>query len=363
MAEEGFAMNTDNDPDFSHRPRFRFPSGRKIGVHVLSEYVFCPRAAVIASESEGDGGDEEPNLGPRLDLVIDYHEHSFVEALKLGWGEMRLWLTLIAATVFIVMIVGYMTSLTTGFILSLPVFILLAKCCETLMQITALVRGQSLYRKAPEVEIDPHASEIRRLNWWSLRKAGFDCSKAPDRFEDTAGRMAGKPWRLLKKGSLVIPVIRRQRNGKDWGPQHEVRLSAYCDLIEKCTGGTSPFGVILFADTSDCVIIPNTAARQATYTQTMKNVSHFFAIQSEGTHTPTAPSDQRCTACPFGKPRLFRRNNSETIVNGKPLSAYTTNSHRPDGQLRGEFHSPCGDHFRWVPPHKEAVTLGIAKSQ
>ena len=37
-------------------------------VHVLSEHVFCPRAAILALESGEDEGDEEPWLGPRLDL-------------------------------------------------------------------------------------------------------------------------------------------------------------------------------------------------------------------------------------------------------------------------------------------------------
>ena len=34
---------------------------------------------------------------------------------------------------------------------------------------------------------------------------------------------------------------------------------------------------------------------------------------------------------------------------------------RSDGQLRGAFHCDCGDRFKWVPPHKDAIGLGIAR--
>lgn len=362
MAEEGFPMNTGNDPDLSLRPRFRFPSDQKIGVHVLSEYVFCPRAAVIASESNGDGGDEEPNLGPRLDLVIDYHEHTFVEALKLAWGETRLWVTLLAAGVFIVMIVGYLTSVATSLVLSLPVFILLARCWETVKQIAALVRAQRQYRNAPDVVIDQHASDIRNLSWWSLRKAGFECSKAPDRFEVPNCRVVGKPWRLLKKGGLMIPVIRRRRGSLQWGAQHEVRLSAYCDLIEKCTGGEAPFGVVLFSGTDSCVVIPNNKIRQETYKEALKHAIRLMAPPNDGPPT-SPPSDDRCSGCVNGKPRLFQPGKSDTVLDGKPLSACTANSVYPDGNFRGAFHSICGDRFRWAPPHQDAIALGIARQQ
>lgn len=358
-------MTAADDSDFSPASRFKFSTPRKIGVHVLSEHVFCPRAALIAYESGSDAGDEEPNLGPLLNLFIDYNEHKFIEAIHQAWGNMRLWLTLMAPSVFFVMLAVYLQSLLAGLVLSLPVFILLAKCWDTLTHIIALVREQARYKAAPEVVIDPEPTEIKRLSWWSLRKAGFDCNKPPDPFEDPASNLAGKPWRQLKKGSIVIPVIRRRRGNSEWGPQHEVRIAAYCHLCEKCTTGTAPFGVILFAGTSDCAIIPNTSARHMLFERAFKSVANFLERQAApGAEPPGPPTDRRCFGCPHGKPRLFQQGKSETILNGKPLLACTANSVRdPDGdrQFCGAFHSDCGDRFRWVPPHKEAIALGIAK--
>jgi len=357
-------MNAGDDSDFSPASRFRFPARRPIGVHVLSEHVFCPRAAVIAYESSGDVGDEEPNLGPRLDLFIDYNEHKFTEALQQAWGEMRLWLTLMAPAVLVVMLACYFHSVLAGLVLSLPVFILLAKCWDTLTHIIALVREQARYRAAPEVVIDPEPTEVKRLSWWSLRKAGFDCNKPVDALSDPDGAVNGRPWRMLRKGTIAVPVIRRHHGNADWGPQHEVRIAAYCDLIEKCTGGEAPFGVILFAGTSHCAIIPNTNARQTLYDRALKDVTKFLEIQAAGTHIPSTPTDHRCTGCPHGKPRKLQQGRSETISNGRPLPAYTTNSVRAsDGQVRGVFHCNCGDRFSWVPPHKDAINLGIAKAR
>jgi hypothetical protein len=363
MAEEDGPMNADDDTDLSRTARFQFPASRtsNIGVHVLSEFVFCPRAAVIASESGRDEGDEEPNLGPRLDLVIDYNEHRFVEALQQSWGEMRLWLTLMALAMLVAMVAGSLHSLTAGVILSLPVFVMLAKCWDTLANIIALVREQALFRSAPEMVVDLEPTEVKRLSWWSLRKAGFDCQKPPELFDHPAGHISGKPWRLLRRGSLMIPVIRRRLGNSEWGTQHEVRLSAYCDLIEKCTGGDTPFGVILFAGTSDCIIIPNNKTRQTTYERSLRAALKFMGPHRDGPPPTNPPTDTRCSSCPHGKPRVFQPGKSETVLNGKSLTTCAANSVRPDGQFRGEFHSTCGDRFRWTPPHKDAVDLNIAK--
>jgi hypothetical protein len=57
-------MNAAESSDF--RAEWRSPHLSRstrpaIGVHVLSEHVFCPRAAIIAQESAPDVGNEEPN--------------------------------------------------------------------------------------------------------------------------------------------------------------------------------------------------------------------------------------------------------------------------------------------------------------
>jgi hypothetical protein len=357
-------MTDGDDSDFSPASRFSFRTREEIGVHVLSEHVFCPRAALIADESGNDAGDEEPHLGPRLDMFIDYSEHEFTEALHKTWGEMWWFMTLLPAAILVVLLATYLHSPFAGLVLSLPVFLLVAKCWDALNNIIALVREQARYRAAPEFVIDSELTEITRLSWWSLRKAGFDCNKPPDTLQDPAGKLVGRPWRQLKKGGSIIPVVRRSRGNSEWGRQHEVRIAAYCDLIEKSEGAESPFGVILFSGTSDCVIIPNTNARHQLFDRAFKSVANFLERQAApGAEPPNPPRDSLCSGCPHGKPRQFQRGKSETISNGKPLPARATLSYRSDGQVRGTFHSDCGDRFKWDPPHKDAIALGIAQER
>ncbi len=332
-------------------------SPRKIGVHVLSEHVFCPRAGLIAQASGKDTGDEERNSGPRLDMFVHYNEHKFVEAIRVMWGRMRFWTLLLAAAGLVVACAVVFHSRMAGLVLSLPVFVFLAKCWDTLALIIALVREHEKYRAAPEVEFDPNSTEIRSMNWWSLRKAGFDCDIARDPLSAQDGQIIGKPWRILRKGAMAVPVIRRRRGSSDWHPQHIVRNAAYCDLIEKSYTAAAPFGVILFAGTRDCVIVPNSDSRQRMYQQALDDDANFFDSDSVRTENP---ADNRCAGCPHGMPRQFRTGKSETIANGEPIPARVANSVWPDGRLRGKFHSDCGDHFRWPPPHKDAIALGIS---
>lgn len=109
-------------------------------------------------------------------------------------------------------------------------------------------------RLVPVVEMDAHFSSVLQLRCaCSTCRAGAERSSpstgaARVTIIGPEGTTGGKPWRLLKKGSLMIPVIRQRQGSSEWGTQHEVRLSAYCDLIEKCTGGDAPFGVTVVAE-------------------------------------------------------------------------------------------------------------------
>ncbi len=360
-------MNAAESSDFRadwrppHPPRSTRPA---IGVHVLSEHVFCPRAAIIAQESGPDEGNEEPNLGPRLDLLGDYDELRFTEAVHQGWGDMRLWLTLLAPAVMVVLLAGSLHSIFAAVFVSLPVLILLVKCWESLSQIIRLVRERARLRAAAVVEIDLTSTEIRRMDWWSLRKSGFDCIKLSDPLSLPDDELTGKPWRMLCKGNTIgIPVIRRHPGSSEWGPQHEVRLAAYCELIEQCQIRSSPFGVILFADTRQCVLVPITAAVKMRLQLALESLQEFLELEARGTHIPQAPTDRRCTGCLQGKPVKFQPGETEFRLNGKPLRANAINSKQEsDGKHRGAFHSLCGDRFRWAPPHRNAVYLGIAQA-
>jgi hypothetical protein len=354
-------MNSEGTPEFARSSQFKTPVDQLLSVHVLSEHVFCTRAGVIASESGADTGDEERELGPRLDPYIDYDEHKFVEALRQASGEICLWLTLLAPATFVVFISILFDAPFVAFLMSLPVLILLGKIGEGLMTVIALIRERAKFRSAPVIELDLAPTKVVHTNWWSLRKAGFDCDKLKDRLELPDGTLTGNPWRILTKGNTInVPVIRRQRGRSEWFPQHEIRLIAYCRLIEQTKGGKCPFGVILFGGTSNCVIIPNSLDRQKQTRLAIDDIHQWQGIQLLRPTLPPPPGGNQCAGCELGKPRRYRAGSSETVLNGKTLPACTASGEaRSKEGSREKYHSDCGDRFEWVPRHDRAKELGI----
>ena len=345
-----FGMSPDPLP-------FRADS-KEIGVHVLSEHVFCPQAAVLALESGPDDGSEEPRLGPRLADFADYDEHRFVEELQAAWREVRIWITLLAPAALLVLVVWRLTSPVWGIVVSLPVFYLAARLRDTGLLIATLVRERAEYNAAPPTNIDLAPQEVQTVNWWSLRKAGFDCRKPVDSYRDPGQQLAGRPWRVLTKGiTLRIPVIRKHRGDQKSRPQHFVRTAAYCQLIKTCELGDAPFGVLMFAGTYECLIIPNNTAAQFQFQKAMEDVREFLSVYDGGTFVPTQPADNRCGGCPWGKPREYLAGRTDTILNGNSVVPLLTKA------KERVFHCTCGDRFRWVPPHETSVVLGIAESR
>lgn len=349
----------------SDAPRERGEPGsasREVRVHVLSENVYCQRAAILALESGDDDGEEESRLGPRLDGFADYDERRFIEEMHAAWGQFRLWLTLAAPAVLLVIVVWRLASPIWGIAVSLPLFYLLGLMWDSGMRIVDLVRERAKFDAAVPAKIDLAPQQIREVNWWSLRKAGFDCRKPADPHRDDTKRLVGKPWRVLMKGTtLRIPVIRKHRGERVWRPQHIVRVAAYCRLIETYEGGESPFGVLMFADSYECIVIPNDAKAKFQFEKALEDVREFLGVyetaSERGEYMPHEPTDNRCSGCHWGKPCRHVEGVTDTILNGELIPALRTKAKNI------HFHSSCGDRFRWVPPHEDSVALGIAESR
>jgi hypothetical protein len=88
-----------------------------------------------------------------------------------------------------------------GLVLSLPLLLLLAKSWEAMMQIITLVRERAIYLAAAIVEVDLAPTEVQRLSWWSLRKAGFDCIKLADSLCHPMVNYVAGPGGCSKRGT------------------------------------------------------------------------------------------------------------------------------------------------------------------
>lgn len=335
-----------------------------VGVHVLSEQVFCNRAGLLAQLTDQDRGEEEqPTLGPKLDWYGDYDEKTFAETIGVAWGELRYWGTLLAVALTALpiawLLVGSWWGRGPAFIAvwigCVPVLYCTIHTLQTISWLMHLIRARLTLTRSQQLTIDFDSELVREVNWWSLRKTGFDCRAPNDAYYDPVLRLSGKPWRvLIKDRTIRIPVIRKHRGDRSWGPQHLARVAAYCHLIESQEGAEAPFGILLFADSYDCLIIPNTLKSRDLFRRALESLRELLLTHGEEAMIAAGPSDNRCLGCPWGAPRPPTEE-SATVLHGKRVQPKLAKG--KDGTWR---HSPCADVFGEVPPHIQAVELEMA---
>ncbi len=188
-------------------------------------------------------------------------------------------------------------------------------------------------------------------------KAGFVPIEPERVYEDLDLGLVGKPWRILQKGSLRIPVFRKRADSRQIHPQHLLRIVAYCHLIRKCEGADSPYGIVLQGREYEGVALPAKDSSEA-LRQAIKRVRQMqYAVEVEGLF-PNAPDPlSRCRGCPWGKPRRHRNRKSETILSGQVVEPFLAR-----GSDKHLYHSTCGDRCYWVPPHERAEALSLSRS-
>ena len=99
-------------------------------------------------------------------------------------------------------------------------------------------------------------------------------------------------------------------------PQHVVRIAAYCHLIETCELGDVPFGVLMFAGTYDCLIIPNTAAAQLQFEQALEETREFLQELEKGDSSPGSAVRQSLQRLSIREPRVYVAGQTDTMLGG-----------------------------------------------
>lgn len=333
----------DDEPDESDDDR-DVPF-QVIRVHELSEFVFCPRAGLIAHETAvEDTGDEYADPGPKLGGYWDYTEHRFDEEIQRVRRHLAYWSLLTVPSLLLVLAIRSYFSVTIAALSASLLGYVLSKVLYALLQLFHLIRERYLLKSADGKSVNLAPKHISTVNWWALRKAGFECRKPDDNYFDSARLLAGKPWRVLEHGvQLRVPVVRKHRGDRIQGPQHTVRLITYCELLEVCERAQSPFGVLMFAGSDECVVIPNTRQYRQESSAALNRYRRFLSGSEHDRGLPAIPRDSRCRGCHLGKPRKYVPFESETLLDGERLSP----------MLMDDYHCTCGDRFRWYPPHKE----------
>lgn len=354
-------MNPDDEHHDGNDELSAGPNDPWIKVHVLSEFVFCKRAGIVAFEAERDdlGVEEEDpranvNYMPRheLDAIIRDIEHTTQSLVR--------WLPVPIVSALVTLTAGWWLGwcpavvgifLTMG--LSKPIFTALDRLKE-LKELYAYTQSRK------PIEPDPLNSADQRIDWWELHKAGFESFAPPRKLDDESVRLAGKPWRILRREHLMIPVFKKKMSGKD--PEkiedtHYARSAAYCHLLQQGAGVESPYGIVLFdIDNEFEGRALNFSAARKKFRDGLV-MARLTVRDSKGGVVPDAAYASLCNGCPHGKPMATKH--STLVRPGSDLSLPLLVAKGADER---EYHSDCGDRFNWIPPHEKALKKELKPS-
>ena len=337
------------------------PHSNQIGVHSLSEFVFCPRAGIISHlQRSEDGGTDGwlPDLSymPEYDIAAIDGKLKFLRAKqsKLLIFSAGVVLYLLAMYLFVKPFVAFLFL-----VVSMPVAIYFGNIfLNRLLQIRRLEKTLADYRASKKARPDLSKAGVSEFSWHSLMKIG-DLERCHDILVDEDLGISGKPWKLLRTGELCFPVFRCKQpkphnadlsDARSWlYRQHYVRIAAYCELIERCTGDKAFAGIIVFSGTYRAIVVNvfADAKIKEELALAIDSAQQTLAIYESQQVTET-PDKQICRGCPHGNPRIFNYATTTLLNDGTPVP---TNLHRVKNKSR---HSKCGDFFKWVPPHEKA---------
>jgi hypothetical protein len=335
-----------------------------IGIHVLSEFVFCPRAGLIThGERKQDTGVEESvsnlNFTPLYELQeIDAR---LVELQKNIFRCFALMIGLAIAGILSVIFFDWRFAFIAAFLICVVLKSVAGDGVRAFRFLKLRHEFTSVESQLPNL----NNPEVEEFDWRAIIRVNFDLERCNDRFVDFDLGISGKPWRLLKRGSLCIPVFKcrptQPQNPESKHPanwlyqQHYVRITGYCKLIESQTNHLAPFGLILFGGTYRAFAVKPDAASSEAMDRALTEAR--FRIEEFGLgKKPNPPNPKICRGCFHG--RLRKRDIERTVLqhNGEevpPKLVLLDHKHQ---------HSRCGDLFEWIAPHEKAKKNGLCRT-
>ena len=328
-----------------------------VRVRTLGEFVFCPRAGLL-SHASADDEDEPTDERMNLNFLPEYNLTLIEEQLAVQLRRLVHWAAWTAGGLFLV-VVAVWNELppVVPLALAVPTILCVWKSLQTLSAVVTLGDRRREALAATPTEPPTDLTDDSPVRWWELLKAGFESVTYLEPLFDEELRLAGKPWRVLKRGSLRIPVIRLPADnyhaGRYWVyVQHRVRLAAYAVLLAACEGGQTPFAVVLFGGSYEGVAVPVLSATMVI--AKLDELRRRLDLEKMGIPTPLPSKSDVCSGCPLGRPRVVTAADRTDESLGRKLHVVTG----PDGRA---YRSECGDRFGWTPPHDDAVRKRLVK--
>jgi len=318
-----------------------------LSASVVAESVFCPRAAILTLESRV----EERTEDPAFDVMAIYELRVLESAIVRSF-----WLIVASAVGVVVLYLTAKMMTHRGYwlvwILAIPIGVrLLTFLCSEIGTLLSLLAEKHVANKAHCAEPDVNSLELQNVTWWGLLNLGFESVASNQAMQDSDWKVSGKPWRVLRRGSLRIPAFRTKSNAALPSQQSIAKIMAYCHLLETQEGFDSPYGIVLMGDSYRGFAVPNRGTFPRIFHNALRELRKVVArVELQGSEPSPPPEKRKCSDCPWGKPRLVKLQKPAT-KNGHVLKPHILQ------KWRERYHCDCGDRFRWKPPHDESARL------
>ncbi len=336
-----------------------------MGVHTLSEFIYCPRAGAVSDGSrQEDTGTELPRA-PALGGLPWHDKDQIEQAIEQLLHEIKIPVALnIGLYLFAFWIASAWTPV--ALLAFIPPGYTWGQWLVHLLSRYLKLKGRlKMASRAAAEEPNWEVPQAQPIHWWSLIRAGFVSIEKQEPLRDDSLGLAGKPWRVLRKGNAVYPVLKirvddekhdRRREGR-LRRQQLARIAAYAYLLHRCERADSSWAIVLFNNSDEGIAIPITSeAWQVFYSGLIRSRQQLQALRDAPRSIPEK-NGEACLGCPLGEPRPIGR--EKTFRNGTVISTFGTDVKVDPGKKKFAMHSTCGDYFEWIPPHREAIRRGM----
>ncbi len=312
-----------------------------LSVHAIAEYAFCPRAGLLAYENKrGDVDDEPPSFDtlPTFELQAIENEIARRRQLMFRWIYFLIMVTLpspVAAHFqqYWLLALGFVAMAFASY-----------QIVNTMVNLLTLLRRRNDALTSRCAEPDPSSEQLQSVNWFGMFHHGFESQILKESLRDIEWQFDGRPWRVLRKGSLAIPVFRTRSPMDRPNEQHIAKIMAYCRLSTFCFGHDCPYGIILTGEDYSGFAVPNHPSFRKRFHDSLVELRHLSQAADQRSDGFIPIDERKCSNCPLGKPRLVYLGQRIHRF-GAPIQV-----NRSTGWKGNDVHSDCGDRFEWTPP-------------
>ncbi|MBI1310097.1 hypothetical protein GC176_02230 [bacterium] len=311
-----------------------------LSVHAIAEYTFCPRAGLIAYENRRADPDDEPpafDTLPRFELQAVEAEIAQQMKLLFRW----LWAMLVVATSSPISV--YLKQYWYLVLAGVAMIFITWQSLSVLAVLQELHRRRRVLLESRSAEPDPFHEQMQPVNWFGLLNLGFQSQVVNEPLRDGVWNFEGKPWRLLIRGDLVIPVFRTRSAQESPREPQVAKCMAYCRLVSVVYERECPYGIILTGEDYSGFAIPYCEMFRRDFHNSLVALRHLVQATGYGRDTEVDYEPRKCSGCHLGRPRS--PSSGERVVRfGAPVPVKTN---------RDGMHSDCGDRFEWEPPYSD----------